>query len=91
MYNGIEADMVTLSADTDPRIEKIQIEMLRQVTPARKMRMVTEMNHTVRMFMAAGLKKRNPEASPETLRRMFAELLLGDEMAQKVLNYHASS
>ena len=81
--------MTTLSADTDPRIEKIQIEMFRQVSPARKMRMVAQMNYTVRTFMMAGLKQRNPEATPETLRRMLAVLLLGDELARKVCDYHA--
>jgi hypothetical protein len=81
--------MITLSADTDPRIEKIQIEMFRQVSPARKMRMVAQMNHTLRTFMMAGLKQRNPDASPETLRRMLAVLLLGEELAQKVWDYHA--
>ena len=81
--------MTTLSADTDPRIEKIQIEMFRQVSPAHKMRMVAQMNYTVRTFMMAGLKQRNPEATPETLRRMLAALLLGDELAQKVCDYHA--
>lgn len=81
--------MNTLSADTDPRIEKIQIEMLRQISPARKMRMVAQMNYTVRTFMMAGLKQRNPEATPETLRRMLAALLLGDELARKVCDYHA--
>jgi hypothetical protein len=89
MYNWIEAKMTTLSADTDPRIEKIQIEMHRQVSPARKMRMVAQMNQTVKTFMLAGLKQRNPEATPETLRRMLAALLLGDELAQKVYDYHA--
>jgi hypothetical protein len=28
--------MSTLSADTDPKIEKIQIELLRKASPARK-------------------------------------------------------
>ena len=81
--------MTTLSTDTDPRIEKIQIEMLRQVSPERKMRMVAQMNYTVRTFMLAGLKQRNPGASQETLRRMLADLVLGEELAQKVYDYHA--
>ena len=76
--------MATLSADTDPRIEKIQIEMMRQLSPARKMQMVAQMNQIVRIFMLAGLKQRYPDASPETLRQMLASLLLGEDLAQKV-------
>jgi hypothetical protein len=81
--------MATLSADTNPKIEQIQIALLRKVSPARKFEMVAQMNKTVRAFMFAGLKRRNPEANPETLRRMFANLLLGEELARKVLAYHA--
>ena len=81
--------MSTLSADTDPKIEQIQIELLRKASPARKFEMVAQMNNTVRVFMFAGLKRRNPEATPETLRRMFAGLLLGEDLARKVFSYHA--
>jgi len=81
--------MSVLSADTDPRIEKIQIELLRKVSPERKFQMVSQMNYAVRVFMVAGLKQRNPDASPERLRRMLADLLLGEELARKVLVYHA--
>jgi hypothetical protein len=81
--------MATLSADTNPKIEQIQIELLRKVSPARKLQMVAQMNNTVRAFMYAGLQRRNPEATAETLRRMFADLLLGEDLARKVFAYHA--
>ena len=79
--------MTTLSADTNPKVEKIQIELLRKASSARKLQMVTQMNNTVRAFMFAELKQRNPNASSEMLRRKFAELLLGDELARKVYEY----
>jgi len=81
--------MTTLSSDTDPRIEKIQIELLRKMSPERKLHMVAQMNHTVHSFMMAGLKERNPNLSAEVLRTMFAELLLGKQLAERVLTYHA--
>ena len=87
MYN--QNEMTTLSMDTDPRIEKIQIEMLRGVSSERKLRMVSQMNQTVRVFMLAGLKDRNPNIQPETLRRLLAELLFGEELGRKVCEYHA--
>ena len=87
MYNQMK--MTTLSIDTDPRIEKIQIEMLRGVSSERKLRMVSQMNHTVQVFMLAGLKERNPAASKEALRRLLAELLFGEELGRKVCEYHA--
>ena len=81
--------MTTLSSDTDPRIEKIQIELLRKMSPERKLHMVAQMNHTVHSFIMAGLKERNPNLSAEVLRTMFAELLLGKQLAERVLTYHA--
>ena len=87
MFN--QNEMTTLSMDTDPRIEKIQIEMLRGVSSERKLRMVSQMNQTVRVFMLAGLKDRNPNIQPETLRRLLAELLFGEELGRKVCEYHA--
>lgn len=81
--------MTTLSADTHPKIERMQIELLRQASPARKFEMVAQMNNTVRAFMFAGLKRRNPNVTTEELRRMFADLLLGEDLARKVYAYHA--
>jgi hypothetical protein len=81
--------MPTLSTDTNPQIEKILIGMLRSAKPERKLQMVTQMNHTVLAFMHAGLKQRNPDASAEALHCMLGELILGKDMAQKVLNHHA--
>lgn len=81
--------MATLSEDTNPEIEQIQIEMLRHASPARKFEMVAQMNNAVRAFMFAGLKRRNPGATSEELQRMFADLLLGEDLAKKVFAYHA--
>ncbi|MBE0669229.1 MAG: hypothetical protein IH588_01455 [Anaerolineales bacterium] len=81
--------MIPLSHDTDPRIEKIQIELLRKMPPERKFQVVSQMNHTVRSLMMAGLKEHNPALSAEALRNMLAELLLGKELAGRVLAYHA--
>jgi hypothetical protein len=81
--------MATLSADTHLKIEQMQIELLRQVSPTRKFEMIAQMNNTVRAFMFAGLKRRNPNATSEELRRMFADLWLGEDLARKVYAYHA--
>ena len=81
--------MTTLSEDTHPEIERIQIKLIRQASSARKFEMVTQMNNTVRAFMFAGLERRNPNATPEEIRHLFANLLLGEELARKVYAYHA--
>ena len=76
--------MTTLSPDTDPEIEKLQIDGLRQMPPWRKMALVGEMNRTLRAFALAGLRQRYPGDTPDMLRRRLADLLLGPELAARV-------
>ena len=80
--------MNTLS-DTHPKIEQMQIRLMRQASARRKLEMVAQMNHAVRTLMWSGLKQRHPQTPPESLRRMLAELLLGQELAQQVCEHDA--
>jgi len=74
-----------LYADTQPEMEALQIELWRQATPTEKMHMVAQLNRAVRTLAMAGLRQRHPGATEAELRRKLAELLLGEELAAKVL------
>jgi hypothetical protein len=76
--------MSPLYSDTDPQMEALQIELLRKASPARKMEMLAQLNASVRTLAMSGLRQRHPDASPELLRRLFADLLLGKELAARV-------
>jgi hypothetical protein len=76
--------MVTLSADTSPQIEQIQIDGLRQMPVWRKLALVGEMNRTVRDLALAGLRQRHPQDTPAQRQRRLADLLLGPELAARV-------
>ena len=76
--------MTTLSADTRPEAERVQIELLRQAPAWRKMQMVGELNQTVCALALSGLRQRFPNATPDELRRRLADLLLGEELAARV-------
>jgi hypothetical protein len=76
--------MTTLSSDTPPEVERLQIERLRQMPPWRKMALVAEMNGTVHALALAGLRQRHPDDSPSQRRRRLADLLLGPELAARV-------
>ena len=76
--------MSTLSEDTRPDAERVQIELLRQAPGWRKLHMVGEMNPTVRTLALSGLRQRFPSATPGELRRRLADLLLGEELAARV-------
>ena len=76
--------MRTLSDDTNPGAEKIQIEIIRRMPPWKKLAVVDDLNETVKAFAVSGLTQRHPDASPEQIRRKLADLILGEELANKV-------
>ena len=76
--------MTTLSPDTHPDIERLQIERLRQIPSWRKMTLMAEMNQTVRTLALAGLRQRHPDDTPAQRRRRLAGLLLGPALAARV-------
>jgi len=76
--------MSTLSADTNPKAEQVQIELLRRTPAWRKIQMVAEVNETIKTLALNGLRQRNPNASEGQLRRMLADLILGETLAAQV-------
>jgi hypothetical protein len=75
--------MSTLSPDTPPEIERLQIERLRQMPSWRKMALMDGMGQTVKMMTLAGLRQRYPDDTPAQQRRRLADLLLGPELAAR--------
>jgi hypothetical protein len=47
--------MSTLSPDTDPQMEAIQIEIIRRMPAWRKMQIIGEMNEMVKALAIAGI------------------------------------
>ena len=76
--------MTTLSPDTHPEIERLQIERLRQMPSWRKMTLMAGMSQTVRTLALAGLRQRHPDDTPAQRRRRLADLLLGPDLAATV-------
>lgn len=76
--------MSALYSDTDPKIEQMQIEFIRRMPSWKKMGIVDGLNETVKTLAITGIKQRHPEATPEQVQRMLADLILGVELARKV-------
>jgi len=76
--------MTTLSSDTHPKMEALQIQLWRQASPTRKMQALAQLNASARMLALTGLRSRFPNASEAELRFKLAGLILGDELANKV-------
>ncbi|MBI1794836.1 MAG: hypothetical protein HYR70_11695 [Chloroflexi bacterium] len=79
--------MSTLSADTHPKMEQMQIEFIRLMPSWKKFSIVDGLNETVKTLAVTGIKQRNPGATPEQIHRMLAELMLGAELARKVYGH----
>jgi hypothetical protein len=74
----------TLSEDTDPEAEKVQLEILRRMPAWKKFELVSEAIETSRVLAMAGLRHRYSNAPPEELHRRFLDLWLGEELASEV-------
>lgn len=71
-------------SDTSPAAERLQIELMRQAPSWRKAYLVGQMTESVRLLALTGLRQRHPQATPDQLRRMLADLWLGSELATRV-------
>jgi len=79
--------MSVLSSDTHPKIEQMQIELIRRMTTWKKFAVLDGLNETVKMLAVSGIKQRHPDATPQQVHRMLAELMLGEELARKVYDH----
>jgi len=80
--------MTTLYLDTEPELEQLQIQGLRQMPSWRKVALLAEMSQTVRMLAMAGVRQRFPQDTPAQRRRRLADLMLGPELACQVYGPH---
>jgi len=79
--------MSTLFPDTHPKMEAIQIEIIRRMPSWKKISIMEALNETVKALAISGIKERHPNATPQEIQRMLAELMLGAELARKVYDH----
>ena len=78
------SSMNSFYSDTNPKMEALQIRLLRETPPWRKMEMLAELNKAARELALAGLRQRYPEANETTLLRYLGNILLGSDIAGRV-------
>ena len=71
-------------SDTHPKMEALQIQLLRATPSWQKMEMLVGINQAARDLALAGLRRRHPYADEDELSRRLASLLLGEDLACKV-------
>jgi hypothetical protein len=74
----------TLSRDTSPEAEAKQLEIFRAMPPWRKIQLVNDAIKTSYALARAGLRDRHPDADEEEIQRRLFDLLLGEELAERV-------
>lgn len=85
LYENLYTKLMSiLSADTHPKMERMQIELIRRMPAWKKFAVVDGLNETVKTLAMSGLRAHYPQAGEAELRRRLAGLLLGDELARKV-------
>lgn len=84
MFNKADPAGSTLSRDTTPEAEAVQMEIFRRMSGRRKIELVEEANRNARELALAGLRQRHPGAGPEELFRRLMDLTLGEELAERV-------
>lgn len=63
--------------DTSNEAYRRQIDALRAIAPADRLRIADAMSSEVRALAEAGIRRRHPEASPAEVAERLADLLLG--------------
>ena len=76
--------MSSLYSDTPPKMEQMQIDLLRRMPAWKKFAVLDGLNETVKTLAMSGLRSRYPQACEAELHRRLAELLLGEDLARKV-------
>lgn len=74
----------TLFSDTDPKLEELQLQIIRRMPAWKKLAIVDDLNQTIRSLAISGIKQQHPDATLAEVHRMLAGLMLGEELAIKV-------
>jgi len=68
-------------------MEALQIQFIRNMPAWKKISIVNDLNETVKALAVSGIKQRHPNAAPEQIQRMLADLMLGADLARKVYDH----
>lgn len=74
---------VSLSLDTSPEIERLQIERWREMSPAQKAAIVSGLTQAVYDLALAGIRIRHPDASAREQFLRLAVITLGPDLARQ--------
>jgi hypothetical protein len=74
----------TGTSDTDPDVLRLQADLLRRATPARRLQLALSLSASVIGLACAGICRRSPGISDDDARLQFVEIHYGAELAQEL-------
>lgn len=80
--------MKSQSRDTSIEAEKVQLELLRNSSMAKRLSLVRMLTNSTRNMAKDAIKKCNPEKSQKELNLIFVEVTYGCELADKLRKYY---
>ncbi len=75
------------SRDTTPEARAVQARVLRSLSGAQKLEAMDALSRMTHTLVQAGIRERFPEASASELEAEYFRVILGSELATKVLDY----
>jgi hypothetical protein len=79
--------MKPLAEDTSIEVERIQMEILRRMTPGQKMDRVRDLTMTAAEMQYAAIKRQRPDASDEEIRLRVISRWLPRELMIRAYNW----
>lgn len=79
--------MKSLSRDTHPDAEIVQLELLRSAGIAKRLALVLSLSQTVMSMSRAAIARAHPGISDVEVREMFVGLCYGQDLAHRVHKY----
>lgn len=79
---------MTLARDTTEAAARIRLDIVRNLDGPTRLALACQMSDEARAVSAAGIRHRHPDWSEQQIRDALLELLVGPELAAKVLNRH---
>ena len=79
--------MRTQSEDTNPEVERLQIELLRKAGMARRLQLGLELSGEALEMAQRGIRRANPDASELEVKLIFVEVTYGKDLADRVRAY----
>jgi hypothetical protein len=79
--------MIEQSPDTAPEAERVQIELIRQSSVARRISIVRSLSQTVMYLSRRAIQRANPALSEREVDFAFVELHYGKDLAERLRSY----